>query len=65
MPRPKLDFAQPYYDQATDIKGEWALFFVHTRDEADRLARWLRREGAKARFLELDDRYLLAVKVPA
>jgi hypothetical protein len=54
-----------YWEQAKEQAGRWTLFFVKDREEADKIARWLRRQECKAKFLELDDRYLLAVKAPA
>jgi len=64
MPRPQVTFAKPYFEQAKEQPGRWTLFYVRDRDEADKIARWLRRQTCQARFLELDDRYLLAVKAP-
>ena len=62
MARPKATYAGPYLDLATP--GDWTLFFVQHRAEADKIARWCRREGSQARLLELDDRTLLALKPP-
>lgn len=64
MPRPMVTFAMTYWEQAKEQPGKWTLFFVKTRDEADKIARWLRRQRCQAKFLELDDRWLLAVKAP-
>lgn len=62
MARPKATYATQYIEQTKP--GEWSLFFVPARAEADKTARWCRREGFQARLLELDDRTLLAIKPP-